>query len=142
MSKWETINYITEDVPERVMQLTKGEKVPVVFDGVGRTTWETSLNCLSSKGLMVSFGNASGPVTDVNLATLAQKGSLFVTRPILAHYMSTFEELSTASQELLDLVKNGVIGAGPLQVFSLEEVSSAHGELVNRKRSGPIIMVP
>jgi NADPH2:quinone reductase len=61
---------------------TKGEKVPVVFDGVGRTTWETSLNCLRSKGLMVSFGNASGPVTDVNLATLAQKGSLFVTRPI------------------------------------------------------------
>ncbi|MCS6944546.1 MAG: quinone oxidoreductase, partial [Sutterellaceae bacterium] len=80
---WATIDYTKEDFAERLKELTGGQKCPVVYDGVGKDTWEKSLDCLQPRGLMVSFGNASGPVTGVNLSILAQKGSLFVTRPTL-----------------------------------------------------------
>lgn len=139
---WETINYVTENVPERVRQITQGRKVPVVFDSVGKTTWEMSLDCLRPKGLMVSFGNASGPVTGVNLGILSQKGSLFVTRPILAHYVSTREELTKASEEVLHLVKEGIIDPGTPHTFSLNEVIEAHKKLEDRKRTGTIILLP
>lgn len=139
---WETINYATENVPERVKQLTEGRKVPVVFDSIGKSTWEMSLDCLRPKGLMVSFGNASGPVTGVNLSTLSQKGSLFVTRPILAHYVSSFEELNTASQEVFNLVKDGIIDPGSPQLFPLKHVVDAHQKLADRKRTGSIVLIP
>lgn len=137
-----TINYVTENVPERVFQITEGRKVPVVFDSVGKSTWEMSLDCLRSKGLMVSFGNASGPVTGVNLGILSQKGSLFVTRPILAHYVSTRDELVKASEEVFHLVKKGIIDPGSPHTFSLSDVVDAHKKLEDRKRTGTIILVP
>ncbi len=139
---WEVINYVTENVPEQVIKLTNGKKVPVVFDSIGKSTWETSLDCLRSKGLMVSFGNASGPVTGVNLATLAQKGSLTVTRPILSHYMETNEDLSFASKELFSLVKAGKINIETPIMIPLKDAIKAHSELANRQRTGAIVLIP
>lgn len=139
---WETIDYTKEDIASRVLELTDNEKVPVVYDGVGKSTWESSLECLQPRGLMVSFGNASGPVTGIDLATLAQKGSLYVTRPILAHYMSTYEELNKASKELFELVGSGEINCGNPLKFSLKDAPLAHKELANRKRTGAIILIP
>lgn len=139
---FEIINYQTENVAERLLAITSGEKVPVVYDSVGKDTWEISLNCLSARGLMVSFGNASGPVTGVNLGVLAQKGSLFVTRPILAHYVSTHQELNAAAQELFTLMKKKILIPDSPQIFSLKDAVKAHHELKNRKRTGSIILDP
>jgi NADPH2:quinone reductase len=104
---WEVINYTQDDVVSRVMELTAGEKLPVVFDGVGKDTWELSLDCLSPRGLMVSFGNASGAVTGLSLSSLAQRGSLFLTRPLLADYMPNSTELRRAAKDVFDLALNG-----------------------------------
>jgi len=139
---WETINYNQENVPEKVKKLTHGNKVSVVFDSIGKSTWEASLDCLAPKGLMVSFGNASGPVNGVSLSTLAQKGSLFVTRPILAHYVPTHEDLNLAAQDLFDLVSRKIINPEMPQRFELNNAKEAHLELANRKRTGPIILIP
>ena len=94
---WETIDYSRENVAERVLALTDGKKVPVVYDGVGKDTWETSLDSLAPRGLMVSFGNASGPVSGVNLGILNQKGCLYVTRPSLGLHINTQEKLKAAA---------------------------------------------
>lgn len=139
---WETIDYTKKDIAGRVLELTDNKKVPVVYDGVGKSTWESSLDCLQPRGLMVSFGNASGSVTGIDLATLAQKGSLYVTRPILAHYMSTYEELNKASKELFERVGSGEIKCGTPSKFSLKDAQLAHKELANRKRTGAIILIP
>ncbi|MGU7800662.1 zinc-binding dehydrogenase, partial [Escherichia coli] len=106
---WETINYREENIAERVKALTGGKKVAVVYDSVGKDTWEASLDCLQRRGLMVSFGNSSGPVTGVNLGILNQKGSLYVTRPSLQGYITNREELTEASNELFSLIASGVI---------------------------------
>lgn len=139
---WEVINYQQEDVASRVSQLTGGLKVPVVFDGVGKATWESSLDSLAARGLMVSFGNASGAVTGVNLSLLAQKGSLFVTRPILGHYVNTQEKLQEAASELFELVGRGIIKAENLKEIPLSSASQAHQELLARDRVGGMILVP
>ena len=139
---WEIINYKTENLPERILEITKGAKVPVVFDGVGKSTWEWSLDCLRPRGLMVSFGNASGPVTGINLATLTQKGSLFVTRPSLGHYMDTPEKLQKASDELFDLVGKGIIKTDEIKTFKLSEAAQAHNELNDRSRVGSLLLIP
>lgn len=139
---WEMIDYTKENVPEKVFSLTQGKKVPVVYDGVGKDTWEASLDCLQPKGLMVSFGNASGPVTGVNLGQLAQKGSLFVTRPILGHYVDTLPKLMEASSDLFSLIGEGVIKGDKVTEFPLIDVVSAHKELLNRSRVGGMILIP
>src|SRR3546814_2985919 len=92
--------YSRENVGERVLELTKGKKVPVVYDSVGKDTWLASLECVQPRGLMVSFGNASGPVDGVNLGILASKGSLYVTRPTLATQVDTRKKLNEAASEL------------------------------------------
>lgn len=138
---WEVINYKTENVSERVRELTDGKKVPVVFDGIGKATWEISLDCLSPRGLMVSFGNASGPVTGVDLGILSQKGSLFVTRPTLAHFVSTQEELALAASDLFSLIKTKEITIDPPKTFPLKDAAKAHVELMNRSRTGAIVLV-
>lgn len=96
---WATINYRTENIAQRVAELTEGEKVGVVYDSVGKSTWEASLDSLKRRGLLVSFGNASGPVTGVNLGILNQKG-IYVTRPSLNVYVANRQELESASQQL------------------------------------------
>src|SRR3990172_82802 len=104
-----TILYRTEDVPARVREITGGRGVPVVYDSVGKDTFESSLDCLQRRGLMVSFGNASGPVTGVNLGILMQKGSLYVTRPTAVHYMVTDEEFHTAVNDLYTMVESAAV---------------------------------
>ena len=138
----EVILYREEDVPSRVRALTDGAGVPVVYDSVGKDTWIASLDCLSPRGLMVSFGNASGPVEGVRLLDLATRGSLFATRPILAHYTATTEELRAGADELFELVEAGVIRATIGQRFPLAEAAQAHRALESRATTGSTILIP
>ncbi|MFQ1064562.1 quinone oxidoreductase family protein [Bordetella trematum] len=137
---WETIDYSHENVAERVLELTGGKKVPVVYDGVGKDTWETSLDCLEPRGLMVSYGNASGPVTGVNLGILNQKGSLYVTRPSLGVHVNTPEKLKAAADELFGLVQKKKIVIRIDQRYPLEEAGVAQEALAARKTTGATIL--
>ncbi|MGP1615049.1 MAG: quinone oxidoreductase family protein [Pollutimonas bauzanensis] len=137
---WEVIDYSREDVVERVKELTNGKKVPVVYDGVGKDTWLASLDCLEPRGLMVSFGNASGPVEGVNLGILAAKGSLFVTRPTLGTHVPTLEKMQAASDELFGLVAKKKIGITIGQRFALEDAGAAQEALQSRKTTGATIL--
>lgn len=137
---WAVIDYSKENVVERVTELTKGKKVPVVYDGVGKDTWETSLDCLQQRGLMVSFGNASGPVTGVNLGILAQKGSLFVTRPMVGHHVNTAEKMQAAADDLFALVLAKKIKVRIEQRFRLEDIGAAHEALATRKTTGSTVL--
>ncbi|WAT00363.1 quinone oxidoreductase [Rouxiella chamberiensis] len=141
---WATINYQTEDVAARVAELTQGEKVSVVYDSVGQSTWLASLDSLKRHGLLVSFGNASGPVTGVNLGILNQKGSLFVTRPSLNNYVTNQEEPTHASQELFSLIASGAIKVDvkESQKFPLSEARRAHETLESRATSGSSLLIP
>lgn len=138
----EIINYSSEKVADRVLDLTSGKKVPVVYDGVGKSTWEDSLDSLSPRGLLVSFGNASGPVTGVNLSTLSQKGSLYVTRPVLSTYMDTSEKLQTGATALFNLVSQKKIHVILDKKFKLEDAALAHEYIANRKSMGSTILIP
>ncbi|MCC2597518.1 quinone oxidoreductase [Pusillimonas sp. MFBS29] len=137
---WEVIDYSRENVVERVKELTNGKKVPVVYDGVGKDTWTTSLDCLEPRGLMVSFGNASGPVNGVNLGVLASKGSLFVTRPTLGTHVATLEKMKAASKEMFDLVAKKKIDITIGQRFPLEAAADAQEALAARKTVGATIL--
>jgi NADPH2:quinone reductase len=139
---WETIDYSKENFVERVKELTKGAKVPVVYDGVGKDTWEGSLDCLQPRGLMVSFGNASGAVTGVNLGILAAKGSLFVTRPTLGTHVVPRKRLEESSEELFDLIGRGKIKIEIDQRYPLAEAARAHIELAARKTTGSSVLLP
>lgn len=137
------IDYTKEDVAERVKEITGGKKVPVVYDGVGKATFMGSLDSLAPLGLLVSFGNASGPVTDVNLGIFAQKGSLFVTRPTMFHYIA---KSPTAFQEMADdlfaVVKSGAVKIEVNQRYSLAEAARAHLDLEGRKTTGASVLIP
>ncbi|MBO6634196.1 quinone oxidoreductase [Parvibaculum sp.] len=137
------IDYTKEDVAARVMEITGGKKLPVVYDGVGKATFLSSLDSLAPLGLLVSFGNASGPVTDVNLGILAQKGSLYVTRPTMYHYAA---KTPTAFQEMADdlfaVVKSGAVKIEINQRYSLAEAARAHLDLEARKTTGASVLVP
>ena len=137
------IDYTKEDVAERVKEITNGGKLPVVDDGVGKAPFLSSLDSLAPLGLLVSFGNASGPVTDVNLGILAQKGSLYVTRPTMYHYAA---KTPTAFQEMADdlfaVVKSGAVKIEVNQRYSLAEAARAHLDLEGRKTTGASVLVP
>jgi NADPH2:quinone reductase len=137
---WEIIDYSKEDVVKRVMELTDGKKVPVVYDSVGKDTWEASLDCLEPRGLMVSFGNSSGPVTGVNLGILASKGSLYVTRPTLGTHVVQRDRLEASADELFSLVKKGAIEIKIDQTYPLEKAGQAQADLVARKTTGSTIL--
>jgi NADPH2:quinone reductase len=139
---WETIDYTKENFVERVMQLTKGAKLPVVYDSVGKDTWEGSLDCIQPRGLMVSFGNASGAVTGVNLGILAAKGSLFVTRPTLATHIVPRSRLEASSDELFDMMASGKIKVEIDQRYALADAAKAHIDLASRKTTGSSVLVP
>lgn len=136
------ILYESEDIASRVAEITDGEKVPVAFDGVGASTWEASLDSLQVRGLMVSYGNASGPVTGVNLGILSQKGSLFVTRPNLDHYIRTRDELQDAADDLFAAVASGAVSVDVNQTYSLADAAQAHRDLEARKTTGSTILTP
>ena len=137
-----TINYSRESFVERVAALTGGQKLPVVYDSVGKSTWEGSLDCLKPRGLMVSFGNASGPVPPVQLGILATKGSLYVTRPTLATYIATREELQTRARDLFDIVKKGQLTIEVSRTYPLAEAAEAHRDLESRKTTGSVVLIP
>ena len=136
---WQVIDYSKENVVERVMEITKGKKVPVVYDGVGKDTWLASLDCLQPRGLMVSFGNASGPVDGVNLGILASKGSLFVTRPTLGTHVNTPEKMQAAADELFDLVLKKKIKVRIDQRYPLAQAAEAQVALAARKTTGATV---
>ena len=141
---WQVINYRDENIAERVKAITGGKKLPVVYDSVGKDTWEASLDCLQRRGLMVSFGNSSGPVTGVNLGILNQKGSLFVTRPSLNGYVTTYDELKEASHELFSLIASGIIkvDVAESQKYPLKEARRAHEILESRATQGSSLLIP
>lgn len=141
---WQVINYREENIVERVKEVTGGKKVRVLYDSVGKDTWEASLDCLQRRGLMVSFGNASGPVTGVNLGILNQKGSLYVTRPSLQGYITNHRELTEASNELFSLIASGVIkvDVAPGQTFALHDAQRAHEVLESRATQGSSLLIP
>lgn len=141
---WEIINYREEDVAKRVLELTNGKKVRVVYDSVGKDTWEASLDCLQRRGLMVSFGNASGPVTGVDLAILNQKGSLYVTRPSLNGYITNADALTHASSELFSMLASGAIKVEvpEQQKFALTDAQQAHKTLESRATQGSCLLIP
>lgn len=141
---WATINYNTQDIAQRVAELTDGAKVGVVYDSVGKNTWLASLNSLKRRGLMVSFGNASGPVTGVDLALLNQKGSLYVTRPSLNGYVTNREELQAASDALFAQISSGAINVDVRdeQKFALGDAQLAHRVLESRATVGSSLLIP
>lgn len=139
---WETIDYSKENVVQRVLELTDGKKVPVVYDGVGKDTWLTSLDCVAPRGLVVSFGNASGAVEGVNLGILAAKGSLYVTRPTLATYTNTAENLQRMADELFGMISSGKLTVDINQRYPLAEAAKAQTELSARRTTGSTILLP
>ena len=134
------IVYTRENVVERVKALTGGAGVPVVFDSVGRDTFTASLDCLQPRGLMVSYGNASGAVEPFGPGVLAAKGSLFLTRPTLATYISTREELDATTSDLFDVVRSGIVRVEVNQTFPLEDAALAHRALEARKTTGSTVL--
>jgi len=139
---WETIDYSKEDFAKRVLELTGGAKCPVVYDGVGQATWEGSLDCVQPRGLMVSYGNASGAVTGVNIGILAAKGSLYLTRPTLATYITPRARLEEAIDELFDLIVHGKVKVEIGARFPLSDVAKAHVQLEARKTTGSLVLLP
>jgi len=114
----------------------------VVYDGVGKDTWEGSLDCLQPRGLMVSFGNASGPVTGVNLGILASKGSLFLTRPTLGTHVVPRKRLEESAAEMFDLISRGKLKIEIDQRYPLADAAKAHADLAARKTTGSSVLLP
>ncbi len=139
--KW-VIDYTKDDIVAEVKKITKGKGVPVVFDGVGKDTWNASLDCLQPRGLMVSFGNASGAVPPVALGILNTKGSLYVTRPSLGAYTATRAELEASAKSLFKMVKSGKVKIAIDQRYPLGEAAQAHIDLESRKTTGQTVLVP
>ena len=126
----------------RVKEITKGKGVPVVYDGVGKDTFMDSLDCLAPLGMLVSFGNASGAVTQFNPGILAQKGSLFLTRPTLFTYTAKREELVRAARDLFSVVKSKAVKIAINQTYPLREAAQAHRDLEARKTTGSTVLLP
>ncbi len=136
------INYRTEDFVERVRELTGGQGVDVVYDSVGKATFAGSLDCLRPLGMMVSFGNASGAVPPFEPGLLAQKGSLFFTRPTIVHYIASTEDLLRTAADLFEVVRSGVVRIEAKQRYPLFEAGRAHRELEARTTTGSSILLP
>jgi NADPH2:quinone reductase len=138
----EVIFYRTEDVAARVRELTRGERVPVVYDSVGKDTFAASLDCLRPRGLLVSFGQSSGPVPPFDARVLAQKGSLFLTRPTLFDYVRARAELEATAGALFDVIASGAVKVRVAQTYPLRDAERAHRDLEARKTTGSTVLVP
>ena len=136
------IDYTCEDVAKRVREITAGEGVAVVYDGVGKDTFIGSLDSLRTRGLLASFGNASGPVPPIEPLLLSQKGSLYITRPVLWHYTARREDLLALGEELFAMVGSGKVRIEVNQTYALSDVASAHRDLAERKTTGSSILLP
>jgi NADPH2:quinone reductase len=136
------IDYRKESFVERVKQITGGNGVAVVYDGVGKDTFMGSLDCLSPRGTMVTFGNASGPVPPIEPLILSQKGSLYLTRPTLMAYTATRADLEESANALFDVVKKGAVKIQVGHTYPLKEAAQAHRDLEARKTTGSIVLLP
>lgn len=136
------IIYTKENFTDRVMEITEGKGVPVVYDSIGAATFHGSLDCLQPLGTMVTFGNATGPVPEFSPALLAQKGSLFLTRPSLFHYVAKRQDLLWAARELFDVVKSNKVRIQVNQRYDLKDAAQAHKDLESRQTTGSTILIP
>ena len=136
------INYNKENFAKKVLEITNKKGVPVVYDGVGKNTLEGSLECLSIRGMMVSFGNASGPLSEINVPKLIQPKGLYLTRPSMQQYLSTKEELDEGSKVLFEKISSGKVKIEIFKEYKLENVVNAHKDLEERKILGPAIIIP
>ena len=136
------INYREADVAEACRALTGGAGVPVVFDGVGKDTWASSLKSVARRGLVISFGNASGPVTGVDLREIADAGSIFVTRPTLFHYYADAQERAAGAQRLFDMLASGALNVDIRQRYALRDAAQAHRDLEARQTTGCSVLLP
>ena len=136
------IVYTRENFTQKVREITGGKGVPVVYDSVGKSTFVGSLDCLQPFGLMVSFGNASGPVSGFDLGILAQKGSLFLTRPTLATYAATRADLVAATADLFEMVLSGKVKIEIGGTYPLAQAAQAHRDLEARKTTGSLVLLP
>ncbi len=136
------INYSREDFTKEVMRITDNKGVPAVFDGVGKNTFKGSIACLRPRGMMVSFGNASGALDPVNVPKDIQSKSLFLTRPTIGHYFTNRIELQKGADEIFEKVKFGKIKIKIFKEYKLSEAPQAHNDLESRKLKGPAILIP
>jgi len=136
------INYSKDDFAKKVLEITKGIGVSVVYDGVGKKTFNGSIECLKIRGKMISFGNASGPVLNIDVVKMIQPKGIYFTRPTMGHYLSTKEEIAEGSEKLFEKVTMGKIKVKIFKKYRLEEVAQAHKDLESRKIIGPAIIVP
>jgi NADPH2:quinone reductase len=136
------IVYTREDVVARVMELTEGAGVPVVYDSVGKATFDGSISCLARRGTLVAFGNASGAPAPFDPMILSQKGSLFLTRPTLFDYVTTQEELRASAKVVFDLLGQGTLKVAINQEFALQEAAAAHRAIEGRKTTGATVLLP
>ena len=134
------IVYSREDFTARVKEITDGKGVPVVYDSVGKDTFMGSLDCLQPRGLMVSFGNASGPPDPLNVLALSQKGSLFLTRPTLGHYTPNHAAVLKVANDLFDVVSSGAVKIEINQTYPLQDAAQAHRDLESRKTTGSTVL--
>jgi NADPH2:quinone reductase len=138
----ELIVYTEQDFEEETRRLTGGKGVDVIYDGVGKTTFEKDLNLLRPRGYLVLFGAASGPVPPFDPIKLSQKGSLFLTRPFLAHYIATREELTARAVDLFQMIAAGKLNLRIKHVYKLAEAPQAHRDLEARKTTGKLLLIP
>ena len=136
------INYSKNDFAKEVMKLTDNNGVSAVFDGVGKNTFKGSIACLKPRGMMISFGNASGPLDPVNVTKDIQSKSLFLTRPTIGHYFTSRNEIQKGADEIFEKIKFGMIKIKIFKEYKLEEAKQAHQDLESRKLTGPAILVP
>jgi len=138
----EIINYNKEDFAKKVMEITDGEGVPVVYDGVGKSTFEKSLECLRTRGMMVSFGNASGALDPINVPKMLQPKGLFFVRPAMGQYLGTSEDLKEAAKVLFEKISSGKVKIKIFKKYKLDNIKQAHIDLENRNILGPAIIIP
>ena len=136
------INYNKEDFAKKVLEITDGRGVPVVYDGVGKDTLDGSIECLATRGMMVSFGNASGPLSDINVPKMLQPKGLYLVRPAMQQYLSTKEELSEASEIMFEKINSGKVKINIFNKYKLDQVVEAHKDLEGRKILGPAVILP
>ena len=138
----EVINYSKEDFSKKVMELTDGKGLPVVYDGVGKSTFEKSVNCLKTRGMMVSFGNASGALNPIDVPKTLQPKGLFFVRPSMGQYLHAREELDEASKVLFEKVSSGKVKVEIFKKYKLDDIKQAHIDIESRKIIGPAVIIP
>ena len=136
------INYSKENFPKRVLEITKGKGVPVVFDGVGKNTFEDSIECLKTRGMMISFGNSSGPVTNIDVRRMIQPKGLYFTRPVMGQYLGAKDEIKEGAEKLFEKIQTGKVKIEIFKKYKLEDAIQAHKDLGARKIIGPAIITP